>query len=79
MSYIVNPENIARICIQTQHDLGQGDFDKVEICLGLSEALARIIVDSSKTPVEGQDLVRVASEHMTTALKIGFNNKGFNI
>ena len=78
MSHIVNPENIARIAIQTMHDLGQGDFDKVEVCMGLSEALARVIVDTSRTPVEGRDLLEAALTHLRKAMEVGFGQKGFN-
>lgn len=78
MSHIVNPENIARIAIQTMHDLGQGDFDKVEVVMGLSEAIARVVVDSSRTPVEGRDLLEAALQHLRKTMEVGFNNKGFN-
>lgn len=77
-SHIVNPDNIARIAVTTMHDLGQGDFDKVEVVMGLSEAIARVVVDSSKTPVEGRDLLEVALAHLRKTMEVGFGAKGFN-
>lgn len=76
-SHIVNPENIARIAIQTMHDLGQGDFDKVEVVMGLSEAMARVIVDSCSSPVSGRELLEVALQHLRKTMMIGYGAKGF--
>jgi hypothetical protein len=76
--YSINPENVARIAIQTMHDLGHSDFDKVEVVLGLSECIARVVVDSSKTPIEGRDLLEAGLTHIRKVMKAGFSSKGFN-
>lgn len=78
MSYNINPENVARIAIQTMHDLS-GSFDHMECVMGLVEAVGRIIVDAGKTPVEMQQIVQAADAHMTKVIKAGCQQKGFSI
>ena len=76
--YIVNPENIARIAVQTMYDLS-GNFDNMECVMGLCEAMGRIIVQTGKTPVEMQQMVKVANDHLISVIKAGCNTKGFTV
>lgn len=76
--YNVNPDNVARIAIQTMQDLS-AMFDKVECVLGLSEALARIIVDACDTPIQMQQLTEVANEHLKRVIEAGVHQKGFHV
>ncbi len=76
-NYIVNPDNIARIAIQTMHDLGQGQFDSMEAVMGLVEAVGRIIVDTAPTPVQAKEMLAVSMEHLHNVITAGFETKGF--
>ncbi len=75
-TYNVNGENIARICMQTLHDLS-GNFDPVECVMGLSEAIGRIIVDTAKTPIQGREMLDVSQAHIGKVMEIGFRLRGF--
>ncbi len=77
-TYVINPENVARIAVQTMHDLS-GNFDKLECVMGLIEAASRIIVDSCDSPFQAQELAKVANERMLSVMRAGFHAKGFTV
>jgi hypothetical protein len=50
-----------------------------EALLAAAESLARLIVGVSSTPIQMQDMVAVAHEHMQRTIKAGASAKGFRV
>ena len=78
-TYNINPEHVERIATQIMRELGQGQFDKVEIVMGIFEAAGRIAVDTSHSPMEGREYLDVGLMHLRNTMEAGFRAKGFEV
>jgi hypothetical protein len=57
--------------------LNQG-FSSVEILMGLSEFIGRLAVMEGSTPIQMQELIELAADHMLTTTQIGAEARGFS-
>jgi len=57
--------------------LNQG-FSSVEILMGLSEFIGRLAVMEGATPIQMQELVEVAADHILLTAQIGAEARGFS-
>lgn len=79
MSYDVSPGNVEWVASTVMRAIGDGRFNSGEVIMGVAEALGRIIVNLSDTPVQGISCAQVMEEHIKRTLFAGFTAKGFNM
>lgn len=79
MSYQINPTAVASVVREVNAVLQGRKYNTGEVMIGLSEMLARVVVESCQTPVHAMDAMKVITDHLDRTLKAGYSAKGFNM
>lgn len=77
MKHSVNPMKVEQGVKDTLRSLGNGGMGMGETLLVLSESLGRMIVHSCDTPIQMQEMVKVAHKHLLDTIHVGAQAKGF--
>lgn len=76
MVHAVNPSKIAGVAFEASKAVSNKGFDNVEVLLGLSELMGRIIVELGDTKIQIDELCKVSSDHLTRTVVAGAQARG---
>lgn len=79
MSYDVSPGNIEWVKTRVMQALDGGQFNIGEVIMGVAEALGRVVVANSETPVQAGQCLQIIVDHLNRTMHAGYTAKGFNM
>jgi hypothetical protein len=75
MQHQIDPRKVAGVCTTALQSVGTQGFAYAEIIIGLSEAIGRLIVESSANTIHATELAQIAGKHISDTIRIGVNVK----
>lgn len=72
----VDPRKVTGVVKEASYAIQNHGFNTVEVMIGLSELLGRVIVDSAGTRVQMDDLIDAAVKHLKQTVTIGSYSTG---
>lgn len=79
MAYKINEFMVRNAVVEIRSALSGKNFNHGEVLIALAETIGRHIVEVSKTPIDGTDAAKAVVDHMTLTMKVGYEQKGFNM
>lgn len=79
MSFDVSPGNVEWVATRVAQSLDGGQFNLGEVIMGVAEALGRVVVSASDTPVQAGQCMQVIVSHLNRTMHAGYTARGFNM
>lgn len=76
MPYEVNARAVKGVAYEASKAVSGMNFDNVEVILGLSELIGRIIVATAESHIQYDEMLGVAQQHMVRTIRAGAEAQG---
>ena len=71
LAYEINPRKVAGVVIEANQAISNKGFNHGETLVGLSELIGRVIVEVAATPIQSNEMIKAAIDHINKTVQVG--------